>query len=88
MNLLEIPVIEAASSYLAYVHKREGMSPQKGALRGTAVHRGSEMRKFTFRVFSRNFTSLPLNVFLVSKCAMNKNKKNERNEMNLFVERG
>ena len=33
----EMPVIAAASSYLAYVQKRGGLSQQKGALRGTAV---------------------------------------------------
>jgi hypothetical protein len=37
VNLLEMPVIAAASSYLAYVQKRGGLSQQKGALRGTAV---------------------------------------------------
>jgi hypothetical protein len=32
-----MPVVAAASSYLAYVHKRGGLSQHKGARRGTAV---------------------------------------------------
>ena len=45
--------------------------------------RGSEMRKFTFWLFF-----MKINLFAPPRFFCVKNRKNERNESNLFVRRG